>query len=434
VTPEEVGPMTDGPSVAPPADKEELVQMLTQAAELEHSLCVQYLYAAFTLKAAGEPGVTAYQAALTQQWHQQITRVALQEMYHLMIANNLLIAVDAPPNMWRPNYPQPSARYSDIDLPSVLAPFELDTVSRFMCWEKPDTSGWWDEPCRQCSEQALQRYGLTTEAPPPYNSIGELYTSIKEGFLANPGWIDLAAAERQVTSDLVPFRPPIEPIREPTQAARYIDVVVEEGEGVPDWDSSSHFAYFYQIIVELQSQNVMGLDLGWTTVDNPIYDASNEKPGASLITDASAASVGVLFNRLYGLLVDILARLFTPADDQPAQRRAFANASMVLMPLGVKPIGTILTRIPAGDAYPGAYAGPSFELPPALMPPTGSADEALAEFHDRLLEVARTCRILSLDQTGLGPQIMGQLGEWAARLETLLPLLDPGDVRGGVIS
>lgn len=426
--------MADEPKVAPPADKEELVQMLTQAAELEHALSVQYLYAAFTLRAAGEPGVTAYQAALTQQWHQQITRVALQEMYHLMIANNLLIAVDAPPNLWRPNFPQPSARYSDIDLPSVLAHFDLGTVSRFMCWEKPDTSGWWDQQCHECSEQARQRYGLAAETPPPYNSIGELYASIKEGFLANPGWIDLAAAERQVTSDLVPFRPPIEPIREPTQAAKYIDVIVEEGEGLPDWDSRSHFAYFHQIVVALQSQNVTGVDFAWNTVDNPIYDPANEQPGASLITDPSASSVGLLFNGLYGLLVDILARLFTPAGDAPGQRRAFANAAMALMPLGLKTIGTTLTRIPAGEPYLGGYAGPSFELPPVLDPPTGPADEALAQFHFRLLALARTCRVLSLHETELGPQIMGTLGEWAATLETLLPLLDPDEVRGGVTS
>ena len=107
---------------------------------------------------------------------------------------------------------------------------------------------------------------------------------------------------------------------------------------------------------------------------------------------------------------------------------------MALMPFGIKTIGTTLTRIPAGKDFPDAYAGPSFELPPVLDPPDGDADEALAQFHARLLALTRSCRILSLDDTGLEPRIMASLGEWAAKLETLLPLLDPDEVRGGVIS
>src|SRR5688500_1773796 len=105
--------------------------MLRKASELEHALCCQYLYAAFTLKQGGEAELTASEAALTSQWHQQITKVAVQEMYHLMLASDLLTAVGSEPHLWRPNFPQPDTRYSNVDLPSLLAPFELETLARF---------------------------------------------------------------------------------------------------------------------------------------------------------------------------------------------------------------------------------------------------------------------------------------------------------------
>lgn len=430
--------MSDRPSIGPPADKDTLIAMLSQAAELEHALSVQYLYAAFTLKVGGDPGLTASQASLTQQWKQQIMKVAAQEMYHLMIANNLLIAVGAPPNLWRPPFPQPGARYSDIDLPSVLTPFDLDTMSRFMCWEKPDVESdpapWWDDFCQKCSEKARQKYGLTAVEPPPYNSIGELYDSIKQGFLDNPSWIDAGSADRQVTSELVPFQPPIAPVVKPQDAATYIDVIVTEGEGAPDWDSKSHFAYYHQIVNELQNITPETPFAAWPTVENPVYDPESAPPGTSVITDPAVAAVGTLFNELYELLVCMLARLFSPNGDTPAQRRALANAPLALMPLGIKPIATLLTRLPAGDSYPGLYAGPGFELPPTLDVPAGPADEALSVFYDSLESIARRCYRLSLEETALGPVPMSQLAEHAARLETMLPLLRPGPVTGEVIT
>ena len=121
-------------------EKAALVAMLRSASELEHELCCQYLYAAFSLKAGGDLGLTPSQASRAAQWNQQITKIAVQEMSHLMMASNLLTAIGGEPWLWRPNFPQPPRHYSEIGLPSMLAPLDLQTASRFMCWEKPDRS------------------------------------------------------------------------------------------------------------------------------------------------------------------------------------------------------------------------------------------------------------------------------------------------------
>src|SRR2546423_14128241 len=95
----------------PVGSKTELVGLLRQAAELEHGLCCQYLYAAFTLKAAGDAGVTPSQAQLTGHWQQQISRLAIQEKDPLLLANDMLIALHAPPHLRRPNFPPPGPHH-----------------------------------------------------------------------------------------------------------------------------------------------------------------------------------------------------------------------------------------------------------------------------------------------------------------------------------
>jgi hypothetical protein len=423
------------PPPVPPADKATLVAMLRQASELEHALCCQYLYAAFTLKQGGDAGLTASEAELTSQWHQQITKVAVQEMYHLMLASNLLTAVGSEPHLWRPNFPQPDTRYSDVDLPSLLAPFDLETVTRFMCWEKPEDDGWWDDYCKQCEQRARARLGLEASAEPPsYDTIGQLYGNIAEGFKQNPGWIDPATAPRQVTSELVPFTPKVAPIETAAQAGAYIEIIVLEGEGTENWDSHSHFAYYHQIVDQLGqlAQSGSGFTAAWPTVENPIYDPANAQPGTTLIDDPSAQPVGLLFNDVYLLLMRVLARLFLPEGEQPPERKALANAALAIMPLAIKPLGTVLTRLPAGSDHPGLYAGPSFELPPSIDLPVGVREEALPELREDVLRVTRHARVVSIEAGALPAAAQATLEGVAARLETLLPLFDVEAATAGI--
>lgn len=418
-----------------PPTKEKLVELLQKASELEHMLCCQYLYAAFSLKQPGEEGLSASQAALTTQWYQQITKVAVQEMYHLMLASNLLTAVGSEPYLRRPNFPQPDTRYSDIDLPSLLAPFNLETVTRFMCWEKPDVrpdgpqDAWWWEYCKQCEHKVRARLGLAASAKEgeDYQTIADLYGSIKAGLEKHPDWICRAAAPKQVTSELVPFSPKVAAITTAPQACDFIDIIVLEGEGNPDWNSQSHFAYYHQIVNQLGqlAQRNSGFAAAWSTVENPIYDPQNEKPGTTLIEDPTAKPLGLLFNDLYLLLMRVLGRLFLFEGELPTERQALANAAMALMPLAIRPLGMLLARMPAGPDHPGLYAGPSFELPQTLELPAGPHTEAWPDLRDDMLRVTKRARVLSLDLPSSPAAVPGALGGIAARLETLVVLLEP---------
>src|SRR5450755_5048967 len=73
--------------------REALIYMLCEAAELEHGIMCQYLYAAFSLKQSPAEGLTADEAAATQRWRKKISHVATQEMLHLSLVQNLLSAI-----------------------------------------------------------------------------------------------------------------------------------------------------------------------------------------------------------------------------------------------------------------------------------------------------------------------------------------------------
>lgn len=397
-----------GPSVDP-----ELVSMLHDASELEHALTCQYLYAAFSLKAGGDPELTASQTALVAHWNQQITKIAAQEMYHLMLASNLLTAIGEQPHLSRGNFPQPPKTFSDISLPSMLASFDTGTVHRFMCWEKPEASGWWDQACDECAAATSERTGLPllTAEQAPYSTIGELYKDIEATLEANPGWIDPGNAPKQVTSATVPFSPAVAPITSYKDAYDHIEEIIREGEGTGDYESHAHFAFFHQIYDELG--NGPAFDPSWPTVDNPAYDPSLAPPGSTLITDddnPAAVACGTLFNEAYLLLLQTLGALFATTDED-GDRQTLANAAMAFMPLVIKPLGTLLTRIPLGGAHSGLHAGPSFELPQPLP-----AVETVAALHADMAALASKARLLAVRLGIDGTERV------AANLETILPL------------
>lgn len=73
------------------ADKDEFVFLLHTAAEIEHMLLVQYLYAAYS--------------AIDGADRDLLLAIAREEMGHLMCIQNMLIALGAPLNFERQDYP-----------------------------------------------------------------------------------------------------------------------------------------------------------------------------------------------------------------------------------------------------------------------------------------------------------------------------------------
>ncbi len=77
--------------VDPKSVKDEAIRLLRIAAEVEHALMVEYLYAAFTLRPG--PGTNKYRNALVT--------IAKQEMGHFVTVQHLLCLLGAPPHLDR---------------------------------------------------------------------------------------------------------------------------------------------------------------------------------------------------------------------------------------------------------------------------------------------------------------------------------------------
>ena len=118
---------------------------------------------------------------------------------------------------------------------------------------------------------------------------------------------------------------------------------------------------------------------------------SERDPGCLLVTDPAAKRVMDLFNVCYEILLLAFQRFFAHTEETDAQLTALADATVALMVQVVRPLGELITTLPAGPEYPGRTAGPSFELfyeSDYLLPHRDAAWVLLAE---RIDEAAAFC-------------------------------------------
>src|SRR5215468_11923856 len=166
--------------------REALIFMLCEAAELEHGIMCQYLFAAFSMKQDAGEGLTDDQVAAVRRWRERISRVAVQEMLHLALVQNLLSAIGAAPHLSRPNYPQPASHYpAGVHL--VLLPFGEEALRHFMFLERPEGMDIKDAAGMAAFEKAapatLPRVQVGEIVPrgQDFATVGHLYRSIEAG-------------------------------------------------------------------------------------------------------------------------------------------------------------------------------------------------------------------------------------------------------------
>src|SRR5580693_6125122 len=163
--------------------REPLIYMLCEAAELEHALMCEYLFAAFTLKRSTDEGLTVEELAAVERWRSALLMVAKQEMLHLAINCNLVSSLGASPHLSRPNLPQPAKHYpSGVQL--ALLPFGEQALRHFLYLERPegmelddaDGLGAMDDAAPVMTEDDL------VPQLQDFATVGHLYRAIERGF------------------------------------------------------------------------------------------------------------------------------------------------------------------------------------------------------------------------------------------------------------
>src|SRR5215468_9903787 len=161
--------------------REQLWGLLIQAAQIEHMIMCQYLYACFSLKTEPDEGLTAEQADAVARWRELITGVAIEEMLHLALVMNVMTAIGAGPSLSRPNFPRHS-EYLPPGVQFALLPFGEASLTHFLYLERPE------------GMERMDAAGFVPGAPPgsvepsevmprvqDFSTVGHLYRGIMHG-------------------------------------------------------------------------------------------------------------------------------------------------------------------------------------------------------------------------------------------------------------
>jgi hypothetical protein len=215
----------------------DLYDFLRAAIQLEHSTIPPYLTALYSLK----PGTNKAVADI-------ITSIVREEMLHMTMAANLLIALGGKPNFsapgFVPNYPGPLPMQVDDDLQVGLQPCSKTLIyDTFMRIEQPD------KPLKlKLKDGSYSNY--PEAATGEYPTIGDFYAALLD--MLESMTVTWGPASAQVTPETTGstwFRvTDWFPITSLDDAKRAVEMIVSEGEGATaaPVDNDGDPAHFYR--------------------------------------------------------------------------------------------------------------------------------------------------------------------------------------------
>jgi hypothetical protein len=369
------------------------------AAELEHNLMCQYLFAAYSMKRSTSEGLTEVQLEKTRTWGGLVTVVARQEMCHLGLVLNLLSSIGGTPSFQRPNFPQRKERYGRMGIKSELTPFNAETIRRFQGFEAPHPP-----PGPEfCSTRGISKEELRAQLLTPqvfgqrqaaaegersreieFTSVQDLYQSLASGFVA----VTARIGEKQLfigdvnaeiwggpntpygegsMDDLNQYGLDIIQVVDLKTALDAIVEIIEEGEGIqapPAFIEHTHYCIFTDILAELGDDR-RKFEPARPVVRNPLTRMHRDITApreVNLITRPETREIASLFNLTYELLLMMMLFLYGGRRKTNQQSVDLMNAIFFpLMTMFIRPLSETLTQLPAFTDKKG-NAGPGFEL------------------------------------------------------------------------
>jgi hypothetical protein len=250
--------------------------LLQSAAEIEHALMVQYLYAAYSLKTADDVTDPAQKKVLDEKsatsWPQVLLAIAREEMGHLMTVQNLLLLLRLKPNFEREDFPPPKDLYP---FKLHLEPLTRRSLAKYVVAEAAtDAPGIQDivDLATESSGAPINRVGVL------YGLLGVVFTTaagIESGATGDAAWDGIVRGLAALAHQHQPppeawhlhdedFHPEalsqqadpddwqvghlrVHRVRDRAAAIQAIRDIGEQGEGPTTADEASHFARFLAI-------------------------------------------------------------------------------------------------------------------------------------------------------------------------------------------
>lgn len=375
----------------PATHRDQLISMLAEAAEIEHCLMCTYLYAAFSLKQHADEDLRADELAAVRRWRGEVIAIACEEMLHLALVNNLLIAIGAPPHYRRFNFPIDDGLFP-ADVALSLQPFDAATLDHFIYLERPSDADEQDGvKIDKPSYQRAELEGRLNDAMGDYETVGELYRGIVDSLARLADALGEKAMfvgriEAQLSQEDV-FLPGLHTVSSLADSVRALDLIVRQGEGGPTCDQFSHYARFREIRDEWQvlAANRATFTPHRAAARNPIMRAPVTTEARVQIIAEPAATLLDIGNSSY---VMMLRLLFLMSDTGKCLLpRSTVMAQVMTLMHAVADIGSALTALPADPDDPAVRAGLTFSVSrPALS--YESSDSAASLLAERLTQLA----------------------------------------------
>ncbi|MEX0852758.1 MAG: ferritin-like domain-containing protein [Bauldia sp.] len=347
--------------------REELIYLLAEAAAVEHSLMCSYLYAAWSLKRRESDGLTAEQVAAVRRWKAIITSVAIEEMTHLTLANNLLISIGAGPHLSRPNFPVPPT-YFPTGVVVELACFSPAVLDHFIFLERPEGRELKDaaEFVHPLDYHRTQPKGRLMPSAQDYTTQGHLYRGVRHGLevLAHHiGEKELFCGDTD--SQVGPAEaslPGLSIVRDLASAEAAIQTIIEQGEGAPAHSENSHYNRFLSVRRDYDAFAAADPSFApaFPVAHNPVMRRPLDPHNRVYIDAHEAAQVLDFANSLYGHMLRCLVQAFGRGDDEVGKRH-FVNTAIDLMEL-LSSVANHLASLPASHHHPGVNAGITFTM------------------------------------------------------------------------
>ena len=396
-------PLLLGPRMRP---RDETIFWLSAAAEIEHALMAQYLFAAYSIDPTSLPAENDVRRLATEI-RNTLLQIAREEMGHFISVQNLLHAVGGALHFGRQFSP---FEFAIQPFGYRLEPATLDSLAKYVIAESPN---------RPVSELVLRpdpaqdaaiKQKLVDDIAPravrsnggiPLFHVGALFERLHQLFKSElsdtdfrPGRGGLQAMWRDWGYEAVPgtagkivlveqlSATSVSDLR--AEAVAAIKAIGDQGEAfdaaVADGDEL-HFERFLSVFEKLeQAETALGRPIALPVVTNPAT-MPPPAPGGH-ITHARALRWAHLFNLRYRLLLDCLhhSLLSDVASQETSGAQIGDRTPKGILQLWtfaemrrIKAISEKLVELPAGAA-PASRAGPPFELPYSMRMPHIDAD------------------------------------------------------------
>lgn len=380
--------------------RDEVIFLLHTAAEVEHSLLVQYLYAAWSIPRDARD--------LPAAWRRTIIQIAKQEMGHLLTVGNVLRGLRAPLNFDREHFPFRPVLYP---FPFVLEPLSKGSLAKYVAAEMPKDSG-----LSARDLETLRQDAKMDNDAEMVNRVGELYAHIIQAITDNLKDEDFSAAS-------LPYQGTgedwdggdgmiVQTAGSRTEALAALHAVAVQGEGMeggtPEQLADSHFSKFLTIYrAWTDGAGITPFPRNPSTARVPVTPAPEAKDDGH-ITHAVSRPMAQLANLFYrGLLYDVAHHLSIPAAGENGSIRSQLAEWAIEEMRELSGLVAAFRNLPlkeGGNAVT-APAGLPMELPYTLALPQESegawlTQQDLATDNGLLIATCRKALAAATDLTG----------------------------------